>query len=93
MSKNELQKIFDNTPAKSYREKVQTVENYLISIADGDNIIGNGKEIIYPEKFWKYKHSFAEGLYIREMNMKKGQLGVSAIHKHSYGFFLLSGVF
>jgi hypothetical protein len=92
MSKNELQKIFDNTPAKSYREKVQTVENYLISIADGDNIIGNGKEIIYPEKFWKYKHSFAEGLYIREMNMKKGQLGVSAIHKHSYGFFLLSGL-
>ena len=92
MSKNELQKIFDNTPAKSYREKVQTVENYLISIADGDNIIGNGKEIIYPEKFWKYKHSFAQGLYIREMNMKKGQLGVSAIHKHSYGFFLLSGL-
>ena len=92
MSKNELQKIFDNTPAKSYREKVQTVENYRISIADGDNIIGNGKEIIYPEKFWKYKHSFAQGLYIREMNMKKGQLGVSAIHKHSYGFFLLSGL-
>ena len=24
--------------------------------------------------------------------MKKGQLGFSAIHKHSYGFFLLSGV-
>jgi len=92
MSKNELQKIFDNTPAKSYREKVQTVENYLISIADGDNIIGNGKEIIYPEKFWKYKHSFADGIYVREMTMKKGQLGFSAIHKHSYAFFLLSGV-
>ena len=26
------------------------------------------------------------------MQMKKGQLGISAIHKHSYGFFLLSGV-
>ena len=25
------------------------------------------------------------------MQMKKGQLGFSAIHKHSYGFFLLSG--
>ena len=24
--------------------------------------------------------------------MKKGQLGFSAIHKHSYGFFLLSGL-
>ena len=41
---------------------------------------------------WEYKHSFADGIYIREMKMKQGQLGFSAIHKHSYGFFLLSGV-
>jgi predicted SnoaL-like aldol condensation-catalyzing enzyme len=26
------------------------------------------------------------------MKMKKGQLGFSAIHKHSYAFFLLSGL-
>ena len=26
------------------------------------------------------------------MRMKKGQLGFSAIHKHKYAFFLLSGV-
>ena len=26
------------------------------------------------------------------MRIKKGQLGFSAIHKHSYGFFLLSGL-
>ena len=92
MSKNELQKIFDNTPAKSYKDKVKQIEDYFVSIADGENIIGNGKEIIYPDKLWEYKHSFAEGLYIREMKMKKGQLGFSAIHKHSYGFFLLSGL-
>ena len=92
MSKNELQKILDNTLAVSYKEKVKEIEDYLVSIADGENIIGNGKEIIYPDKLWEYKHSFAEGLYIREMKMKKGQLGFSAIHKHSYGFFLLSGL-
>jgi hypothetical protein len=92
MSKNELQKIFDNTPVKSYKDKIKYIEDYLISIADGENIIGTGKEIIYPEGLWEYKHSFAEGLYIREMRMKKGQLGFSAIHKHSYGFFLLSGL-
>jgi hypothetical protein len=91
MSKNELQKIFDNTPAKSYKDKVKQIEDYFVSIADGDNIIGTGKEIIYPEHLWEYKHSFADGVYIREMRMKKGQLGFSAIHKHSYGFFLLSG--
>ena len=92
MPKNELEKIFDNTLAVSYKEKVQEIEDYLVSIADGENIIGNGKEIKYPEHLWKYKHSFADGLYLREMQMKKGQLGFSAIHKHSYGFFLLSGL-
>jgi hypothetical protein len=92
MSKNELEKILDSTLAVSYKEKVKEVEDYLVSIADGKNIIGNGKEIIYPEGLWEYKHSFADGIYIREMRMKKGQLGFSAIHKHSYAFFLLSGV-
>ena len=92
MSKNELEKILDNTIALSYKDKVQEVEDYLVSIADGENIVvGNGSELIYPD-MWKYKHSFADGIYIREMKMKKGQLGFSAIHKHSYGFFLLSGV-
>ena len=92
MSKNELEKILDNTPAKSYKDKVKQIEDYFVSIADGENIIGNGREITYGEGLWEYKHSFAEGLYIREMRMKKGQLGFSAIHKHSYGFFLLSGL-
>jgi len=91
MPKNELEKLFDNTPAKSYRSKVKHIEDYFISVADGKNVIGNGKEIIYPEHLWEYKHSFAEGLYMREMKMREGQLGFSAIHKHSYGFFLLTG--
>lgn len=91
MPKNELEKILDNTIALSYKEKVKEIEDYLVSIADGVNIIGDNTELVYPD-FWKYKHSFADGIYIREMGMKKGQLGFSAIHKHSYGFFLLSGI-
>ena len=95
MSKNELQTLFDNTPAKSYKDKITHIEEYLTSIADGENIVvskpGDETKLVYPE-FWKYKHSFADGIYIREMGMKKGQLGFSAIHKHSYGFFLLSGI-
>ena len=92
MSKNELQTLFHNTPAKSYKDKITQIEEYLASIADGVNVVvGNGNELIYPD-MWEYKHSFADGIYIREMGMKQGQLGFSAIHKHSYGFFLLSGV-
>ena len=92
MSKNELQTLLDSTLAVSYKDKVTKIEEYLTSIADGKNIVvGNGNELIYPD-MWEYKHSFADGIYIREMKMKQGQLGFSAIHKHSYGFFLLSGV-
>tara|TARA_R100001463_G_scaffold49583_1_gene99397 strand:+ start:14802 stop:15296 length:495 start_codon:yes stop_codon:yes gene_type:complete len=92
MSKNELEKIFDNIPAESWKGKVEELENYLTSVADGVDIVAsNGKELIYPD-MWEYKHSFPEGVYIREMRMKKGQVGFSAIHKHSYGFFLLSGL-
>ena len=92
MYKNKLQKILDNTVAKSYKDKVKQIEDYFISIADGvDVVVGDGNELIYPD-MWEYKHSFANGVYIREMKMKKGQLGFSAIHKHSYGFFLLSGI-
>ena len=92
MSKNELQTLFDNTLAKSYKDKITQIEEYLTSIADGvDVVVGSGSELIYPD-MWEYKHSFADGVYIREMKMKQGQLGFSAIHKHSYGFFLLSGV-
>ena len=95
MSKNELQTLFDNTPAKSYKDKITQIEEYLASIADGVNIVvakpEDKTQLVYPD-FWEYKHSFGDGIYIREMRMKKGQLGFSAIHKHSYGFFLLSGV-
>ena len=91
MSKNELQKIFDNTIQLSYKEKVKEIEDYFINIADGKDVVVGDKELIYPE-MWKYKHSFANGIYIRQMDMKQGQLGFSAIHKHSYGFFLLSGI-
>ena len=103
MSKNELQKIFDNTPAKSYKEKITHIEQYLISIADEVNeelgekegIVfskpGDETRLVYPN-MWEYKHSFGDGVYVREMKMKKGQLGFSAIHKHSYAFFLLSGI-
>ena len=86
MSKNKLQKMFDNTIELSYKEKVKELENYFVERADGENIIGTGKEIIYPEHLWEYKHSFGDGVYIREMRMKKGQLVFSAIQNHSFGF-------
>tara|TARA_B100000941_G_C28272752_1_gene432357 strand:- start:148 stop:651 length:504 start_codon:yes stop_codon:yes gene_type:complete len=91
MSKLELQQVFDNTPVKSYKEKIRYIEDFLLANADGVNIIGSRDSLIYPD-LWKYKHFFGDGIYVREMHMKKGQLGFSAIHKHKYAFFLLSGI-
>ena len=64
MSKLELQKVFDNTPVKSYKEKVKYIEDFLLSNADGVNIVGSNKSLVYPD-LWKYNHFFGE------MRMKK----------------------
>lgn len=37
------------------------------------------------------KHSFAEGMYVREIFIPKGMLLVSKIHKHSHPIFVLEG--
>jgi len=91
MPKNELEKIFDNLPELSYKEKLKAVENYLISLsAEDENIIYDGKRPVYPD-FFRYKHTYADKMYVREMFMPKGSTGLSVIQKHSYPFFLLTG--
>ena len=37
------------------------------------------------------KHSFADGVYIREMKMEKGSAVIGAIHNHLHVWFLLQG--
>jgi len=91
MPKNELEKIFDNLPTLSYKEKLKSVEDYLVSLSvDDENIFYDGKRAVYPD-FCKYKHTFAESVYVREMFMPKGTVGLSVIQKYSYPFFLLTG--
>ena len=82
MSKNELQ--------ETKREKILELERALIEIADGENIIGDGKEIVYHDRY-KYKHTFADGVYVREMFISKGETVIGAIHKHLHIWILLSG--
>ena len=92
MSKKKLeeQKILNGDISIPYKDRIQKVEEYLISIADDKTVFGNGKEIIYPSVF-KYKHSFADGVYIREMKIQQGVLLTGAIHKYKEVFFLLKG--
>ena len=80
-----------NKVAKNNREKIIKFENSLINISDGVNVEGNGKEIVRNSSVAPIKHTFADGVYIRQMEMKKDTVVVGAIHKHLHVWFLLVG--
>ena len=72
------------------RQEIVDIEQTLISLADNKNIIANNGNIVYLEKF-KYKHTFADSIYVREMTIEKGEVIMGAIHKHLHVWILLSG--
>ena len=72
------------------REEIQALQDLLIYSADGVNIEGDGKNIIHSDNF-PLKHTFADGIYIRQMDMKAGSMVVGAIHNHLHVWFLLTG--
>ena len=73
------------------RKNILELENALISIADGVSIEGDGKQVVTNSKIAPIKHTFADGVYIRQMDMKKESIVVGAIHKHLHVWFLLTG--
>jgi quercetin dioxygenase-like cupin family protein len=90
MSK-EIDKRKSNEVSINSREKILEFERTLISAADGVNIEGDGKHVMTESKIAPIKHTFADGVYIRQMDMAKGTVVVGAIHKHLHVWFLLAG--
>ena len=80
-----------NKVAKNNRERIIKFENSLINISDGVNVEGNSKEVVRNSSVAPIKHTFADGVYIRQMDMKKDTVVVGAIHKHLHVWFLLIG--
>ena len=72
------------------KQELIDMEKILISLSDGENIIANNGNIVYHDKF-KYKHTFADGIYVRQMTIEAGEVIIGAIHKHLHVWFLLSG--
>jgi len=83
MSKKEI--------SKNSREKILSLEKSLINIADNINVEGDGKKIVRDSKIAPIKHAFTDGVYIRQMDMPKGNAVIGAIHKHLHVWFLLTG--
>ena len=75
--------------ALSKREQIQSLQQLLIDNADGENIEGDGKNIIHSKNF-PLKHTFADGVYIRQMDMQVDSMVVGAIHNHLHVWFLLN---
>ena len=78
MSKNELRL---NT-----REKILKFQTALVEKADEVNIVTHQDSEHFP-----LKHTFADGIYVRQMSMNPGSVVVGAIHKHLHVWFLLTG--
>ena len=89
---NKIQKLKTGL-SKDFKTAVTTLEQNLISMADGKNIITGTKEkpIVSESKKLPIKHYFMEGVYIREMTMYEGMVVVGAIHKDLHMCFLLKG--
>ena len=72
------------------RKDIQLLQVLLIENADGENIEGDGKNIVHSKNF-PLKHTFADGIYIRQMDMQAGSVVIGAIHNHLHAWFLLTG--
>mgnify|MGYP003139249909 CR=1 FL=1 len=86
MSKKEIKRVDSNELAVNSREKILELQQYLVDRADGENIVVEHDSHLFP-----LKHTFADGIYVRQMSMKAGTMVVGAIHKHLHVWFLLTG--
>lgn len=70
----------ERLPVRDVRALLKGLEEVMLDIPGA--LVGNA----FP-----LKHSFAHGLYVRQIFVPKGILLVSRIHKYSHASFLLQG--
>ena len=69
---------------KITREKIENLETELLKNNHPNIVKGNSE-------FFPLKHSFSEGVYIREMLMEKGGIVIGKLHKYSHTWFFMKG--
>ncbi len=93
MSDNKLQENTKSEVSVDFRSKITSLESTLRKLADGVDIIAGteSKPIVRDSDVIPIKHHFMDGVYVREMHMKKDSAVIGAIHKHLHMCFLLTG--
>jgi quercetin dioxygenase-like cupin family protein len=86
MSNNRLSKTSGSEVAINTREQIQGLQNFLVDNADEVDIVTHQNSKIFP-----LEHTFADGIYVRQMTMNKDSLVIGAIHNHLHVWFLMSG--
>jgi|TARA_E500000305_G_scaffold108621_1_gene111428 hypothetical protein len=76
---------------KQREVKIDNLLGSLIEVADGINIIGDGKKVVREAECLEIIDEFTNGIYIRRMDVKKNSVIVGAIHKESHSWFLMHG--
>ena len=69
---------------------INKITKDLISKSNETRVVGNGTSIIHND-IAPLKHLFADQLYIRQMEIKKGIMVIGAIHNHKHVWFLMTG--
>ena len=72
---------------KNINKSVQQLQDAIIDSGIG---FGDGKSIVEIPDI-PIKHSFSDQVYIRQMDMKKDQFVIGAIHNHQHAWFLMKG--
>lgn len=80
----EKQEVLFEADGSNFIEQVERIENMLINSNSPDVFVGNSEEL-------PLKHSFSEGIYTREIFIKKGLFVIGKIHKFDHTFFLMKG--
>jgi len=78
------QEIKFELDGSNFIEQVERIENLLINSNSPDIFVGNSDEL-------PLKHSFSDGIYTREIFIRKGMLAIGKIHKSDHTFFLMKG--
>tara|TARA_R100000541_G_scaffold3483_5_gene10757 strand:- start:2792 stop:3238 length:447 start_codon:yes stop_codon:yes gene_type:complete len=75
---------------KQIDKTIQDFQDLIVNNNNMEGLYGDGKSIAEIPDI-PIKHSFADQLYVRQMDMKAGQVVIGAIHNHQHVWFLLTG--
>lgn len=80
----ERQDIIFEPDGSNFIEQVEKIEKLLINSNSPNVFVGNSEEL-------PLTHTFSEGIYVREIFIRKGLFAIGKIHKLEHTFFLMKG--